>query len=260
MGVPSGVDDSMDGPGADTTVFLDMAFDRFDFERMVAWLQQRRANDRFAYVVTPNVDHMVQIHADPVALRPIYDGADIRLCDSRILAKLARLRGVTLSVVPGSDLIAAMFDRVLVAGDRYCLIGGSRDLAECLRQKFPALDLIHHEPPMGLRRDAQARAAAIRAAAAAGARFTLLAVGAPQQEILAHEMAQDGGVSGTALCIGAAIDFIVGAQRRAPRAVQRAGLEWAWRLAGNPRRLARRYLIEGPKIFMLAFRWSKPNA
>ncbi|MEG3123314.1 WecB/TagA/CpsF family glycosyltransferase [Sphingomonas sp. GB1N7] len=237
-----------------------MAFDRYDFEEMVAWLQQRRAADGFAYVVTPNVDHMVQIAADPARLRPIYDAATIRLCDSRILARLARMRGITLSVVPGSDLIVALFDRVLIAGDRYCLVGGSRELAESLRLKFPTLDLVHHQPPMGLRNDAQARAAAVRAAAEAGARFTLLAVGAPQQEILAYEMARDGGVFGTALCIGAAIDFIVGAQVRAPRAVQRAGMEWAWRLAGNPKRLARRYLWDGPKIFLLAFRWSKPNA
>ncbi|KQS04183.1 glycosyl transferase [Sphingomonas sp. Leaf357] len=249
---------SVASPGK--TVFVDMAFDRYDFEAMVAWLQHRQAADGFAYVVTPNVDHMVQIAADPERLRPIYDAATIRLCDSRILARLARMRGVTLSVVPGSDLIVALFDRVLVAGDRYCLVGGSGELADKLRRKFPALDLVHHQPPMGLRTDAQARAAAVRAAAEAGARFTLLAVGAPQQEILAHEMARDGQVAGTALCIGAAIDFIVGAQVRAPRAVQRAGMEWAWRLAGNPRRLARRYLWDGPKIFLLAFRWSKPNA
>ncbi|WP_263973958.1 WecB/TagA/CpsF family glycosyltransferase [Sphingomonas aliaeris] len=57
----------------------------------------------------------------------------------------------------------------------------------------------------------------MRAAAAANARVILLAVGAPQQEMLAREMAQDGTVSGTALCIGASIDFIVGAQRRAPK-------------------------------------------
>ena len=224
---------------------------------MVAWLGRRRAADDFAYVVTPNVDHMVQIAANPSLLRPIYDAATIRLCDSRILALLARMRGVTLSVVPGSDLIVALFDRILVAGDRYCLIGGSRDLADNLRLKFPDLDLVHHEPPMGLRTNPRARAAAVRAAAEAGAIFTLLAVGAPQQELLACEMARDGGVRGTALCIGAAIEFIVGTQIRAPHSVQRAGMEWAWRLAGNPRRLARRYLWDGPKIFLLAFRWTK---
>jgi exopolysaccharide biosynthesis WecB/TagA/CpsF family protein len=244
---------------AGQTVFLDMPFDRLDFEAMVTWLQRRRAGDDFAYVVTPNVDHMVQIDKDPVELRPLYDDATLRLCDSRVLAKLAKMRGIDLPVVPGSDLIVALFDRVLVAGDRYCLIGGSEELAERLRAKYPDLEQVHHAPPMGLRRDAHARAEAVTAAAQANARFILLAVGAPQQEMLAREMAQHGAVSGTALCIGASIDFIVGAQRRAPKAMQRAGIEWAWRLASNPRRLARRYLVEGPKIFMLVACWSKPK-
>ena len=242
------------------TVFLDMPFDRFDFEAMVAWLQRRRAGDPFAYVVTPNVDHIVQIAKNPVHLRPLYDDATLRLCDSRVLAKLAKLHGIDLPVVPGSDLVVAMFDRVLTPGDRYCLIGGSDELAARLRAKYPHLDQVHHAPPMGLRRDAGARAEAVKAAAAADSRFILLAVGAPQQEMLAREMAQDDTVSGTALCIGASIDFIVGAQRRAPKIVQRAGIEWAWRLASSPRRLARRYLIEGPKIFLLVARWSKPKA
>lgn len=249
----------MDVAAAGRTIFLDMSFDRYDFDAMVAWLKNRRAGQSFGYVVTPNVDHMVQIAKDPASLRPFYDDATIRLCDSRVLAKLARLRGIELPVVPGSDLVVALFDHVLVAGDRYCLIGGSPALAEALRRKYPDLTLIHHEPPMGLRRDAQARAEAVRAAADAQARFTLIAVGAPQQEMLAHEMASSGRMSGTALCIGASIDFIVGAQRRAPRMVQRANLEWAWRLASDPRRLARRYLVDGPKIFSLVLRWPKPN-
>ena len=85
----------------------------------------------------------------------------------------------------------------------------------------------------------------------------LLAVGAPQQELLAHEMRASGRVRGTGLCIGAGIDFLVGAQSRAPRLVQRAHLEWAWRLAREPRRLWRRYLVDGPAIFPIAWAWAR---
>ncbi|WP_225883355.1 WecB/TagA/CpsF family glycosyltransferase [Sphingomonas aliaeris] len=131
---------------AGQAIFLDMAFDRLDFEAMVAWLERRRAGDRFAYVVTPNVDHIVQIAGDPVNLRPLYDDATLRLCDSRVLAKLAKLRGIDLPVVPGSDLVVALFDRVLAPGDRYCLIGGSDELAKRLRAKYPDLDQVHHAP------------------------------------------------------------------------------------------------------------------
>ncbi|WP_237216772.1 WecB/TagA/CpsF family glycosyltransferase, partial [Falsiroseomonas oryziterrae] len=59
---------------------------------------------------------------------------------------------------------------------------------------------------------------------------------------------------GTALCIGASLLFLSGEERRAPRPLQRAGLEWAWRLAQDPRRLARRYLVEDPVLLSLLWR------
>ncbi|MET3825519.1 exopolysaccharide biosynthesis WecB/TagA/CpsF family protein [Sphingomonas sp. PvP055] len=238
------------------TTFLDLDFDTVTAAEVVAFLRTRTAEDRFGYIVTPNVDHMVQIDAQP-ELRPVYQGALLCLNDSRVLARLAKLYGIALTVVPGSDLIVALFGSVLQDGDRLCIVGASAPLVAQLRTQYPRITIVHHEPPMGLRRNAAARQAAVDAVAAANARFTLLAVGAPQQEILASEMAAAGTVTGTAFCIGAAVDFIVGAQVRAPRIVQQAGMEWFWRLAGSPRRLGRRYLVEGPKIFRIALRWQR---
>jgi N-acetylglucosaminyldiphosphoundecaprenol N-acetyl-beta-D-mannosaminyltransferase len=53
------------------------------------------------------------------------------------------------------------------------------------------------------------------------------------------------------LCIGASVEFLSGAKRRAPRWMQRAGLEWLYRLLSEPRRLWRRYLVKGPRVFKL---------
>ena len=64
---------------------------------------------------------------------------------------------------------------------------------------------------------------------------------------------------GTALCIGASVEFLVGAQVRAPKVLRRAGVEWAWRLLRQPRRLARRYLIDGLAIFPIVWRWRQAN-
>jgi exopolysaccharide biosynthesis WecB/TagA/CpsF family protein len=82
--------------------------------------------------------------------------------------------------------------------------------------------------------------AAIETIRASGARLCYVALGAPKQEIfIAHALSRDlkCGLIG----IGAALDFIAGAQVRAPKAFRDNGLEWAWRLGSNPRRLARRY-------------------
>jgi exopolysaccharide biosynthesis WecB/TagA/CpsF family protein len=238
--------------------FLNLHFDAWTMAEVEAWLTNRTADSGFGYLVTPNVDHMVRLASADDDVRLAYTDADLCICDSRVLKRVGRLCGVDLSVVPGSDLVAATFDHLLRDGDRVCLVGGNAENAQALQQQFPGIAIQHHAPPMGLRDDPVARSAVIDFAQQARARIVLLAVGSPQQEMLAREMALSGRVHGTALCIGASVDFIVGVQSRAPGFVQRAGFEWCWRLIKHPRRLARRYLIDGPKILPLALRWRWP--
>ena len=108
---------------------------------------------------------------------------------------------------------------------------------------------------MGLRTNAAARSEAAAFLASAKARFGFVTVGSPQQEMIACEAAEGPGAGGIALCIGAGLEFLTGDQKRAPRQLQMAGLEWAHRLATNPRRLWRRYLVEGPRIFAIYLAW-----
>lgn len=237
--------------------FLGIGFDPRTPEQVHAWLAARDAASPYAYVVTPNVDHMVRLTEAPAAVREAYDRADLCLCDSRVLGRLGRWAGVELGLVPGSDLSAELFARLLRPGDGVCLIGGREGDAGRLAALYPGLAITQHVPPMGLRGDPVARAAAVDAAVASGARITLFAVGSPQQELLAREMAERPDARGTALCIGASVEFLLGTQRRAPRAMQRAGMEWAWRLLTDPRRLAKRYLVEGPAIFPQVWRWRR---
>jgi UDP-N-acetyl-D-mannosaminuronic acid transferase (WecB/TagA/CpsF family) len=82
-------------------------------------------------------------------------------------------------------------------------------------------------------------------------RFCFLAIGCPQQEIIAQKLKQRGVARGLALCIGASINFITGVEKRAPRWMRTSGFEWLFRLLQNPKRLAKRYLVRGPRIFLL---------
>jgi N-acetylglucosaminyldiphosphoundecaprenol N-acetyl-beta-D-mannosaminyltransferase len=239
------------------TEFLGLDFDCLDTQTALDWIAGRSADSPLAYVITPNVDHMVRLSGLGPDLRRAYAQADLCLCDSRVLARLARAVGVTLPVAPGSDITKALFERVLAPGDTVCLIGGTSAHLDRLTALYPRLRIVQHLPPMGLLHDPAARAAAIAAAEAAAARITLIGVGSPQQELIAFEMRRAGRTKGTALCIGASVDFLAGNERRAPSAVQKAGMEWAWRLAANPRRLAKRYLVDGPAIFPLVWRWAR---
>ncbi|WP_404711686.1 WecB/TagA/CpsF family glycosyltransferase [Sphingomonas sp. MMS24-J13] len=239
------------------TRFLDVDYDPLSLQETFCLIAARDPDAPFGYLVTPNVDHIVRLEKAEPAIRAAYEQAELCLCDSRVVSRLARLVGVELTVVPGSDLVREIMDRMIAPGDRLCLIGGSSETAARLGARHPGVTVLQHSPPMGLLRDAPARAKAIEFAANAHARILLLAVGSPQQEVLAREMREDGRVTGFGLCIGAAVEFITGEQIRAPRIVQKAGMEWAWRLASQPRRLWRRYLVDGPAVFGLVWRWSR---
>jgi exopolysaccharide biosynthesis WecB/TagA/CpsF family protein len=211
-------------------------------------------------LVTPNVDHVVKLDAAPAEaeIRKAYAAAALRLCDSRIVARLARMHGVDLPVVPGSDLTAHLVTWIAQSGDRLCLVGGDTAMLDDLRALRPDLDIVQHVPPMGMLKKPEAMAAAEAFVREARARFTLLAVAMPQQEILALRVARAGGAIGVGLCIGASLDFLTGRKARAPLWMRKAGLEWLHRLLSEPGRLWRRYLVEGPRIFLLTMRWRKP--
>ncbi len=239
--------------------YLGLAFDPRPMAAIVEALCADHRDDCVT-VVTPNVDHIVRLHRAEgpaaAALWSAYRDASLCLCDSRIVARLARLRGVLLPVVPGSDLTAQLFER-LRPGDRIAVIGGDAETIGELAAVRPGVDIVQHIPPMGLARNAVALDAAADFAVAAAARFVFLAVGSPQQELLAQRIRVRPGACGVVLCIGASIEFLTGRIARAPRWMQQSGIEWLHRLLSNPRRLWRRYLVEGPRIFALAWRFRR---
>lgn len=243
--------------------FLDVGFDVLPLDALVSRVAGVSADSEYQYLVTPNVDHMVRLHkqGDQIPeLAEAYRDADLCICDSKVLARLARWRDLELPVIPGSDLVELMFDRVIAPGDRLAVIGGDANLLSGLRTRYPHVDFVQHCPPMGLMRNPAARRDAARFIADANARFAFVCVGSPQQELIAAEAAKIDGSRGLALCIGAALEFLTGDQKRAPVLARRLGLEWAHRLLTNPRRLWKRYLVDGPAIFVLAYRWRRSAA
>jgi N-acetylglucosaminyldiphosphoundecaprenol N-acetyl-beta-D-mannosaminyltransferase len=108
---------------------------------------------------------------------------------------------------------------------------------------------------MGLKLKPGAIVRAAAFAAAQPSRFTFICVGAPQQEMIAYAIAQRGDARGVGLCVGAALDFLTGSAKRAPKWMQNMGLEWLHRLVSEPGRLWKRYLVTGPKVFSLFAAW-----
>src|SRR5271165_4860559 len=208
--------------------------------------------DRFGYVVTPNVDHIIRYCRDP-AFRALYARASYVLLDSRFLARALRiLKGRRLKVCTGSDLTLELLSRVIKPRDATVLVGASAEQAEQLRDRFGLEALRHVKPAMNFIRDEAAVEACLRDIEQSSPfRFCFLAIGSPQQEIIAHELQRRGIARGLALCVGGSINFVTGDEKRAPRWMQELGCEWLFRLLQSPRRLAYRYLVRGPRIFLL---------
>lgn len=208
--------------------------------------------DRFGYVVTPNADHLIRFHDEP-GFRASYADAAYILLDSRFLSYIFRFtKGIRTRVCTGSDLTTQLFHRVIAPNDRIVLVGGTDQQAHSLIDRFGLKMLLHFNPPMGFILDSQATEACLRFVEGHSPfRFCFLAVGAPQQELLAQRLKARGAARGMALCVGASINFLTGVESRAPGWMQRIGLEWLFRLARNPTRLAGRYLVRGPRVFSL---------
>ena len=113
--------------------------------------------------------------------------------------------------------------------------------AASIEARWPAIDVVGtYSPPMGFEKSQQENFQILRRIAMAQPDLLLVGLGAPKQELWVHTHRSEIRAS-AALCIGAAIDFLAGEKPRAPRWMQRCGLEWFHRLASEPKRLARRY-------------------
>ena len=102
---------------------------------------------------------------------------------------------------------------------------------------------------VGVSVPAGAWVAAVDEAARAEWDVLLTCVSFPKQELFAHALRAAGRRTGVALCVGASVDFLTGRQQRAPRLYQALSLEWLHRLMTQPKRMFRRYVVEGPAIF-----------
>jgi UDP-N-acetyl-D-mannosaminuronic acid transferase (WecB/TagA/CpsF family) len=197
----------------------------------------------FRVLVTPNVDHIVQLSKRP-ELVPIYEAADWRMCDSRIIERLGRMSGIELRCYPGADLVRDLLDDPL---DEAAV----RSFVDV--ERYPHHDLVLVEAPF-MAPGSPEWEATLRATETTGADLTLLCISFPKQEIFARDLKARGVARGAAIAAGASIDFLTGHQKRAPEIFRRIGMEWLYRLLSQPGRLWKRYLVDGPRIFLIYYR------
>ncbi len=227
---------------------FNVTFTNVGFERAVELICSQRGSGSFRYVVTPNVDHIVRLRRD-TRLAKVYGTAWLSLCDSKPISWLSRVLFCRLHLVTGSDLTMRLFHEEIKPGDRVALIAPYAAVGEAMAAAFPDVDFRWHVPPAGVLNDPSALRACVDFAARCRPDYVFIAIGSPQSELIAHELSKTPGATGVGICCGASLEFIVRLKRRAPRIMQRLGLEWFHRLMSDPRRLWRRYVYAfGPLL------------
>ena len=228
------------------------------FDEAVALIVDRAAHRQGGYVVTPNVDHVVLAETD-ADLRASYRDAFLAVADGMPLLWIARLcRSPLPAKISGSDLTVPLVTAAAAAGVSVFLLGASPETCEsaieAMTRQCPSLHVAGHaSPDFTVDGDDRPVLEACGRARDSGAGLVLVAMGCPKQEVLMHRFHSyfDGAV---AIGIGGTLRFLAGEVDRCPPWMARTGMEWLYRLAKEPRRLARRYLVRDRAIAGIAWR------
>lgn len=215
-----------------------------DQPTLLADVKERfRAGDGFA-LATLNLDHVVKLGAS-AKYRAAYAAHELIVADGNPIVWLSHLARRPVSLVPGSDLLLPILQLAAAEGVPVGLFGSSPEVltkaATQLQTQIDGLQLVWtHAPPMGFDPTGPEAEAALAAMQAAGVRLCIISLSPPRQETFAAF--GRGQTTGIGFCgFGAGLDFLVGAQVRAPLVMRRLALEWLWRVFSSPRRLIPRY-------------------
>jgi len=222
-----------------------------DYERTLDWIDAAVAARARGYICVAAV-HTVMTFQEDRELRAAVLGSDLTVPDGQPLVWAMNLLGHSLpSRVYGPDLMKKACERAARTGARFYLYGGRKEALERLREvlpeRYPGLRLAGaSEAPFRPLSPAEADATAA-AINASGADVVWVGLGVPLQEKWMADM-RARLEAPVLVGVGAAFDFHAGLKRQAPDFLQRLGLEWAFRLSQEPRRLWRRYLRYNPRF------------
>lgn len=243
-------------PEAATDDILGVRVALIDYGRTLDWIDTMAAEDEHGYVCVCNVHTVMASREDP-DLRSALVRSSLNVPDGQPLVWALNALGHSLTDrVYGPELMARACSRAAASGLRFYLYGGRNQgalvqLALNLRQRYPGIRIVGGYSPPHRPLTEEEQAAVVTEINDATPDVVWVGIGVPKQE---KWMAAVRPVLNAPVLIGvgAAFDFHAGLVPQAPPWLQRAGMEWAFRLAHEPRRLWRRYIRYNPR-FVAAF-------
>jgi len=240
----------------ETAEVLGISLALTDYEQALQWMNAMVAERERGYICVCNV-HTVMASREDAQLSAALQASSLNVPDGQPLVWAVNALGNSLrDRVYGPELMARACARAAHTGQRFYLYGG-RDqgalfqLALNLRQRYPGIKIVGGYSPPHRPLNEEERDAIVEEINHSRADVVWVGIGVPKQEKWMLEM-RPRLEAPVLIGVGAAFDFHAGLVRQAPSLVQDAGLEWAFRLAHEPRRLWRRYTRYNPR-FMAAF-------
>ncbi|MCU1589879.1 MAG: hypothetical protein JWP11_1135 [Frankiales bacterium] len=224
-------------------------------DSVVAICELARGSTTRAFVVTPNIHHILELRGSE-PFRDAYRDAALVLPDGFPVALAMRALGArNQSRVAGADLVPALCRAAATEGLTVGFLGGQPGAAARAAARstaeHPTLQVVLvEEAAMGFDSTPQTREPVLVHVVRKDPDILFVGLGAPKQELFVAANRHHLG-TGVAVCVGAGIDFAAGVARRSPGFLQKVGLEWAWRLVNEPRRLAKRYAKAAPVFVWL---------
>lgn len=216
-----------------------------------------------AYVVTPNVDHIVQLERGGEIV-DAYKNVDLILTDGKPLLWIAKWYGTPIKEkISGSDLFPLLCDMAAKKGYKMFFLGAAEGVAakeaENLKKRFDGLQVVgSYSPPFGLKKDHEEMEKIKEMIKEANPDILIVGLGCPKQEKFMYHHSKELGVP-VSLGLGASFDFEAGNIKRAPKWMADHGLEWLFRITQDPKRMAKRYLVDDLLIFELAIKYRGRN-
>lgn len=246
-----------------STKLFDLNFDTVSFHEANEHLTQVALEKKYdaKIVVTPNVDNIVRLSQYP-QLRHQYDQADYIFADGMPVVWASKMTAHPLPErVTGADLFVALMHQSVKHQLKIFVIGGTPDkeafLTKAFQRVYPGSDVHLYCPSMQFTFDGEEGLEAVERVNAVKPDMVFVCLGAPKQENWSFTY-RDQLKTSLIFCVGAAMEFALGLKTRAPMWMQNNGLEWLWRLMSEPRRLWRRYFVQGKKFIPLCWQeWKK---
>lgn len=239
--------------------FMNTEIDNLTMNEALEQIDGLIQKDKNAYVVTPNVDHVIKLEQGG-EICEVYKKADLILTDGKPLIWISKWYKTPIrEKISGSDLFPLLCEMAARKGYTMYFLGAAEGVAakaaERLTLKYPGLQVVGaYSPPIGFEKDTLEMNKIIKMIKDAKPHILIVGLGCPKQEKFILHNKEELGVP-ISLGLGASLDFAAGNVKRAPRWMADHGLEWFFRILQDPKRMAKRYLIDDMKIFGLAIKY-----